>query len=527
MTTSPAHADGYVSDVAYLPGYYPFMAPARIRYVAALNGVRPPAGGPGLRFLELGCGFGTTLLALAASNPAGEFTGVDFLPAHVEHMRREVAATGLGNVRVLGTDFAHLPTDLGQFDIIALHGVFSWVSPETRESIFGILRRHLAPGGIAEVTYNCMPGWASLLPVRSLIRHFAARVEGDSLARVRAALAEVAALRAADIPLFHDQPLAAQLVDRLLKADPHYVAHEYLNEHWAAFDAADVIGMFAGLGLGHAGRATYHHNHVPLCSPPQFGPQFAGLDLAATETLKDFHINAMFRWDLFSATPRETWSPAERVAAAPDLHFRKAIRNATLPHTVKYGAVTAGLAGPPHEELLGLIGNRGWTFTDLFAAAELAAFPPADIVEAIDLGVATGLLRVEGGPVIDPIPPLESIAPGSLDIPLPFNRRALVRENLANEQVALASTLTGAAHEIGDLHAAILDELTTGGSDRLPLRLADRLIAADKHLREHTTGRPITDRGELVHACQEICGEFLATVLPELLRQGIVVRLED
>lgn len=523
MTTSPAHADGYVSDVAYLPGYYPFMAPARIRYVAALNGVRPPAGGPGLRFLELGCGFGTTLLALAASNPSGEFTGVDFLPAHVEHMRREVAATGLGNVRVLGTDFAHLPADLGQFDIIALHGVFSWVSPETRESIFGILRRHLAPGGIAEVTYNCMPGWASLLPVRSLIRHFAARAEGDSLARVRAALAEVAALRAADIPLFHDQPLAAQLIDRLVSADPHYVAHEYLNEHWTAFDAADVLGLFAARGLGHAGRMTYHHNHVPLCAPPRFAHQFTGLDLAGVESLKDFHVNAMFRWDLFSATPREAWSPEARAAATPDLFFRKASPRVSLPHTVKYGAVTAGIAGPPHEELLGILGDRGWTLAELYAADALAAFSPETILEAVDLGVATGLLRVDGGRVIDPIPPLESVAAGSLAVPLPFNRRALVRDNLANEQIGLASTLTGAAHEIGDLHALLLEELVAHGSDTLPVRLADRLIAAEKHLREHGTGRPITDRGELAVACQEICGDFLATILPELFRQGIVV----
>ena len=65
----------YVTDVAYLPGYYPFMAPARMRYVASLQGIRPPAVREGFDFLELGCGFGSTLLTLAAANPQGRFTG--------------------------------------------------------------------------------------------------------------------------------------------------------------------------------------------------------------------------------------------------------------------------------------------------------------------------------------------------------------------------------------------------------------------------------------------------------------------
>jgi Putative methyltransferase len=34
----------------------------------------------GFDFLELGCGFGSTLLALAAANPRSRFTGIDFMP---------------------------------------------------------------------------------------------------------------------------------------------------------------------------------------------------------------------------------------------------------------------------------------------------------------------------------------------------------------------------------------------------------------------------------------------------------------
>ena len=102
-------------------------------------------------------------------------------------------------------------------------------------------------------------------------------------------------MRKADIPIIHDQPLAAQLVDRLVQADPHYVAHEYLNEHWTVFDVAEVLAMFDGIGLGHAGRLPFHHNHWPLCAQPQFGGQFQDADLATVETLKDHHANVMFR----------------------------------------------------------------------------------------------------------------------------------------------------------------------------------------------------------------------------------------
>ena len=519
--TSPSA--GYVTDVAYLPGYYPFMAPARMRYVASLQGIRPPAVREGFDFLELGCGFGSTLLTLAAANPQGRFTGVDFMPVHTDHIAREVAATGLRNVRVLCADFANMPADLPAFDFIALHGVFSWVSPELRACVLEIIRRHLKPDGIVEVTYNCMPGWSSLLPVRTLLRHFAGRAQGDSIARVRQALTIVAEMRKADIPIFHDQPLAAQLVDRLVQADPHYVAHEYLNEHWTVFHAAEVLAMFGSIGLGHAGRLPYHHNHWELCAKPHFAGQFQGADLATVETLKDHHANVMFRWDLFSRRQREAWTPRQRAEAAGDLFFRIALPQASLPHTVTYGGVTAGIAGPPHDRMLEAMGHSSWSLPMLLDEPQLAEFTAESLVEAVDAGVAMGLFRVDGGPAIDPVPPVETIATASLAVPLEFNRRALERKDLANEQVGLASLRTGAGHEIGDLHAVILDELVTGGRGGIEQRIADRLARTEKHLREHTTGRPITDPAERAKAVGAICGGFFATVLPELVRQGIAV----
>ena len=522
MQTRTSTSAGYVTDVAYLPGYYPFMAPSRMRYVASLQGIRPPTVSRGFDFLELGCGLGTTLLTLASANPQGRFTGVDFMPVHTEHIEREVAATDLRNVRVLCADFAAMPADLPQFDFITLHGVFSWISPELRQCVLDIIRRHLKPDGLVEVTYNCMPGWSSLLPVRTLLQHFARRSSGDSIARARHALTIVAQMRKADIPLFRDQPLATEHLDRLLEADPHYVAHEYLNEHWTVFHAADVIAMFEAIGLGHAGRLPYHHNHWELCAKPQFAGQFEGADLASLETLKDHHANTNFRWDLFSPRPRDAWTPRQRAAAADGLFFRTVSLHASLPHTVTYGGVTAGIAGPPHDRMLEVMGQTSWSLPMLLDEPHLSRFPSETLIEAVDAGMAMGLFRVDGGPVVDPIPTDETIAASRLTVPMAFNRRALERDDIVNQQIGLASLRTGAGHEIGDLHAVILDDLIVNGRAHLEDRIVARLMRTDKHLREHTTGRPITDPAERARAVTAICGSFVGTVLPELFRQGIV-----
>ena len=64
---------GYITDLDYIPGFYPHMAPTAIRYAASLNRVMPPTTADGFRYLELGCGLGRSLTTLAAANPQGEF----------------------------------------------------------------------------------------------------------------------------------------------------------------------------------------------------------------------------------------------------------------------------------------------------------------------------------------------------------------------------------------------------------------------------------------------------------------------
>ena len=162
-------ATGYITDLDYIPGFYPHMSPTAMRYAASLNRVNPPKTADGFRYLELGCGLGRSLTTLAAANPQGEFLGVDINSSHIESIEKDISAGGLTNARAITSDFGSLSEDIGTFEFLTLHGVFSWVSPEVREQILAIAKKHLEPGGLLLVSYNAMPGWAHLQPIRGIL----------------------------------------------------------------------------------------------------------------------------------------------------------------------------------------------------------------------------------------------------------------------------------------------------------------------------------------------------------------------
>src|SRR5438270_1013129 len=83
---------GYVTDVPYVYGFKPMLAPAWLDLVAVLGGVSPPARNTGFAWCDLGCGQGVTAAILAATHPTGTFHGIDAMPAHIEHAARLAGA---------------------------------------------------------------------------------------------------------------------------------------------------------------------------------------------------------------------------------------------------------------------------------------------------------------------------------------------------------------------------------------------------------------------------------------------------
>ena len=510
-------AAGYITDVDYIPGFYPQLAPVAMRHVAALNGVVPPRIADGFRYLELGCGLGRSLTTLAAANPQGTFVGVDVNPEHTAATQRDITAGGLANTRVITSDFASLPADLGEFEFITLHGVWSWVAPEVREQILAAAQRHLAPGGLLLVSYNSMPGWAHLQPIRGIIRQYAVLRQGDSAQRVREALAYLLFIRERHAKYFEDNPRAAAYVDGIVKQDVRYIAHEYLNEHWTSFYFAEVAGMFSRAGLSFVGSLPVHTNFWDLCVRPEFQELFrTTTDRLITEAHKDFCANTAFRWDLYARAPRAMKSFEERVREADDIEFRVTRAGVTLPHQTNLDVITSTVQGPLYQALLDMMSTGSRPLSAIVADPRVAGTPPADVSRAVDAGVALGLFEISARHVDT----ATGEPRGPYAMPNDFNRAVIASDALSGRAVAVASQLTGTGHTLGDLDAGILNELVERGEDGLAPRVGARLTAAGRSLERD--GKPIKDQTEQGVIMAQACEAFCRTSLRQFLQLGIV-----
>ena len=125
------------------------------------------------RVLELGCGDGFNLAAMASIYPESSYTGIDYSAEAIERGRSFVTALGLKQIRLETADIRsldQLKPELGQFDYIMAHGVYSWVPMDVRHALLAVIGRMLAPQGVAFVSYLALPGAHMRELVRTIIR---------------------------------------------------------------------------------------------------------------------------------------------------------------------------------------------------------------------------------------------------------------------------------------------------------------------------------------------------------------------
>jgi SAM-dependent methyltransferase len=295
---------GYHVDIPYVVGFYPELAPVHLESALLFAGFKANLTNQGAQYCELGCGYGLTTLILAAANPHMSFVGVDFNPTHIVAANALAQSANLHNVRFIERSFDELLdprfADLGEFNIIALHGVYSWVAPTIRRAIVKFAEAKLATGGALYVSYNAAPGWMPRAPLQRLLFEWAKRNPGEPRAATADALRFAKAMKEAGAFYFKANPQAGAFIESMEGMSLAYLVHEHLNASWSALYHADVAADFALTRLSYACSAyiadNFDETSVPITTHDLLrGPGDEGW----VETVKDFLVGRSFRRDIF------------------------------------------------------------------------------------------------------------------------------------------------------------------------------------------------------------------------------------
>jgi predicted O-methyltransferase YrrM len=366
-----AWGDGYVTDIEYSDGFYPGQVPAYMALAAVMGGFEPPPLDGHFRYCELGCGRGKTSLVLAAINVDAEFHAIDFNPAHIAHAREQARLAGLRNIVFHECSFDELTGARGaalpMFDIVTMHGVWTWIAPKLKSAILAFLNARLNPGGLVYVSYNALPAWFQAAPLQRLVRELAAAVPQRSDLAVARAIEQIDRFVKGKLIAERFRDAAARRFKGAGKTLP-YLAHEYLNEHWQPAYFADVARDLAGAKLSFVACAELLKNFYNLVLNEEQRALIAEIPSPELrETLKDFCTDNWFRQDLFlrgargmSEQRREQLLARQQLALmrpAPEaLEIGKPDGSRWRPDAAVYGAILTALSERPRTvaELLSL-----------------------------------------------------------------------------------------------------------------------------------------------------------------------------
>jgi hypothetical protein len=300
-------ASGYVSEVDYTHGYYRELCPTALSLALLNRAVNAKHGKP-LRYLELGFGQGLSLNIHAAACP-GEFWGTDFNPGQAANASELAEASGSG-AQILDLSFEDLAArdDLPEFDVIALHGIWSWISDANRAVIVELARRKLAVGGVLYVSYNCTPGWSPAMPLRHLMTLQAELAGSDAQGmsgRIDAALAFTQKVVDSGARYFRANPAVVERLKAIKGQDRHYLAHEYFNRDWLPMPFSEVAERMGAAKLTFAASANLldHLDEVSLSAEGRQLLAEIGHPLLR-ESVRDYFVSQQFRKDIFVKGPR-------------------------------------------------------------------------------------------------------------------------------------------------------------------------------------------------------------------------------
>jgi SAM-dependent methyltransferase len=268
-----------------------------LEVIARLFGLNP-APAAGARVLELGCGDGGNLLSLAQALPGASFLGIDAAESAIERGSNLARAADLSNVELRVGDLVELPEeDLGSFDYVLSHGVYSWIPPRARVGLLAGVRRHMAPEGIFYVSYNAYPGSHLRDMAREILAYHVRGIE-DPQEKLAAARELMATIVAIEEPSPYAQVLREHM-ERMLHYSTALLFHDDLAEISTPFYFHELVEHANHHHLAFLSEANLFESRLRDV-PDSAARLMESLpdDVVVREQYLDFFKNRVFRQTL-------------------------------------------------------------------------------------------------------------------------------------------------------------------------------------------------------------------------------------
>jgi SAM-dependent methyltransferase len=466
-------------DAIRYPGLaYADTHPDHLAAVAAFRGMTP-APPDRCRLLEVGCGDGGNLVPMAYGLPGSAFVGIDLAGEAIQAARAFAQRVGVSNVAFEPLDLTQFPENAGTFDYIIAHGVYSWIPADVRDGLIALIGRHLAPQGVAFVSYNTYPGCHLRRMVWEMLRFHTGELD-DHQTRLTEAQALIHLVAHGNTqPDEYTQPLVAE-ARRMEERVPALLFHDDLAPVNDPVYFHEFAEHAARHGLQFLAEAAFVTSSYAGVAPEARGV-LDTLDPITREQYLDFIKCRRFRETLLCRSELEV-NREESPERLRPLAFTAGRRVRVLPQEAKVPTATSASSAPvdasdPDTALMQAILDvlrdavpRALTLESV--AQHLRAVP--EVAQLLAPGTArlqaVMLASLQAG-VIEPhvIAPRMAFPPG--DRPM---ASAVVRAQLAD--VNVVTSLWHYPVKIDDEFASRLLPLLDGTRDR------DQLLAAIRDL---------------------------------------------
>lgn len=286
-------------DVVYPNFVHAQTHPNRLATMARAYGLKT-ASVENCRVLEVGCGSGTNLLAMAANLPDSEFVGIDLSENHIKFGLQAAQEIGVTNLNLVRTDL--LEADIsafGKFDYIIAHGFYSWIPPVVREKFLEICRVQLAENGVAFVSYNALPGCHLRLMMREMMTYHTENIESPQ-EKINQSLSLLGFLKDAAFEKEVYGKILENEFEKTIERAAEVIIHDDLGTFNQPFYFHEFVAAAEKNDLQFLSEAEYFHEKYTSFNGKAVGllNQFGDDETVRREQYLDFLKNRRFRQTL-------------------------------------------------------------------------------------------------------------------------------------------------------------------------------------------------------------------------------------